>query len=72
MSIMDEQFEGLQLELTDGILCCRLANGARNPLDHGLHRQLERFFQELGREEDHRWPAYLTALAAKGLSRDPR
>jgi enoyl-CoA hydratase len=50
---MDEQFEGLELELADGILCCRLANGPRNPLDHALHRQLERFFQELAREEDH-------------------
>jgi DUF971 family protein len=30
------------------------------------------YLAELGREQDRRWPAYLNALAAKGLSRDPR
>jgi DUF971 family protein len=29
------------------------------------------YLQELGREHDRRWPAYLAALAAKGLSREP-
>jgi DUF971 family protein len=30
------------------------------------------YLAELGREQDRRWPAYLNALASKGLSRDPR
>jgi DUF971 family protein len=30
------------------------------------------YLAELGREQAHRWPAYLNALASKGLSRDPR
>jgi len=30
-----------------------------------------RLFHELGREQSQRWQAYLEALAAKGLSRDP-
>jgi DUF971 family protein len=30
------------------------------------------YLAELGREQDHRWPAYLNALASKGLSRDPK
>lgn len=30
------------------------------------------YLAELGREQDHRWQAYLNALAAKGLSRDPK
>jgi DUF971 family protein len=30
------------------------------------------YLAELGREQDHRWEAYLNALASKGLSRDPR
>lgn len=29
------------------------------------------YLQELGQQYDRRWPAYLAALAAKGLSRDP-
>jgi DUF971 family protein len=29
------------------------------------------YLQELGREHDHRWAAYLAALASKGLSREP-
>ncbi len=29
------------------------------------------YLQALGREQDSRWAAYLDALAAKGLSRDP-
>jgi DUF971 family protein len=30
------------------------------------------YLDELGREQERRWAAYLEALAAKGLSRDPR
>ncbi|HEX3575658.1 MAG TPA: DUF971 domain-containing protein [Rhodopila sp.] len=30
------------------------------------------YLRELGEEQDRRWTAYLDALAAKGLSRDPR
>ena len=30
------------------------------------------YLHELGREQDRRWPAYLAALEARGLSRDPR
>ena len=30
------------------------------------------YLYQLGREQDQRWQAYLDALAAKGLSRDPR
>ncbi len=30
------------------------------------------YLAELGREYDQRWAAYLDALAARGLSRDPR
>lgn len=30
-----------------------------------------RYLHELGREQDQRWQAYLEALAAKGLTRDP-
>ena len=30
------------------------------------------YLAELGREHDRRWPAYLNALAARGLSRDPK
>ena len=30
------------------------------------------YLHELGREQETRWAAYLAALAAKGLSRDPR
>jgi DUF971 family protein len=29
------------------------------------------YLHELGREQDRRWQAYLDALAARGLSRDP-
>ena len=29
------------------------------------------YLHELGREQNHRWPAYLAAIAARGLSRDP-
>ena len=29
------------------------------------------YLHELGREQDRRWPAYLAALEARGLSRDP-
>ena len=29
------------------------------------------YLAELGREHDRRWPAYLKALADKGLTRDP-
>ena len=29
------------------------------------------YLHELGRQYDRRWPAYLAALAAQGLSRDP-
>ena len=29
------------------------------------------YFHELGRQYDRRWAAYLAALAAEGLSRDP-
>jgi DUF971 family protein len=28
------------------------------------------YLHELGREQERRWPAYLTALQARGLSRD--
>jgi DUF971 family protein len=30
------------------------------------------YLAELGREQDRRWPAYLNALASRGLSRDPK
>jgi DUF971 family protein len=30
------------------------------------------YLHELGRKQDQLWPAYLDALAARGLSRDPR
>ncbi|HEY4172453.1 MAG TPA: DUF971 domain-containing protein [Rhodopila sp.] len=30
------------------------------------------YLAELGREQPQRWPAYLNALASKGLSRDPK
>jgi DUF971 family protein len=30
------------------------------------------YLAELGREQSHRWPAYLNALASRGLSRDPK
>ena len=29
------------------------------------------YLRELGEEQDRRWPAYLDALATRGLSRDP-
>ena len=29
------------------------------------------YLHELGREQDRRWPAYLAALEARGLRRDP-
>ena len=29
------------------------------------------YLHELGREQPHRWQAYLDAVAARGLSRDP-
>jgi enoyl-CoA hydratase/carnithine racemase len=52
VGVIDQEFEGLRLELADGILLCRLTNGPRNAIDHAMHRQLELFFQELAREED--------------------
>jgi DUF971 family protein len=30
------------------------------------------YLYQLGREHDKRWPAYLAALASRGLSREPR
>ena len=30
------------------------------------------YLAELGREQAQRWPAYLNALASRGLSRDPK
>ncbi|MGE4218706.1 MAG: gamma-butyrobetaine hydroxylase-like domain-containing protein [Alphaproteobacteria bacterium] len=30
-----------------------------------------RYLYELGQEQDTRWPAYMDALAAQGLTRDP-
>jgi DUF971 family protein len=30
------------------------------------------YLAELGREQDRKWPAYLDALASRGLSRDPK
>jgi DUF971 family protein len=30
------------------------------------------YLAELGREQPHRWQAYLNALASRGLSRDPK
>jgi DUF971 family protein len=30
------------------------------------------YLAELGREQDRRWPAYIDALASRGLSRDPK
>jgi DUF971 family protein len=30
------------------------------------------YLYQLGREYDKRWPTYLTALAARGLSREPK
>jgi DUF971 family protein len=30
------------------------------------------YLHELGREQDRRWQAYIAALDARGLSRDPR
>lgn len=37
--------------------------------DSGLYSW--EYLQQLGHEHDRRWPAYLAALAEKGLSREP-